>query len=85
YQKRKDKICPFSSLAFFQPTTVDKEPFSKRAKRPQHHKKASYQVFKNLDRMPFIIEKLLDLSLKLSFCLASRLINNYLRRPGLSL
>ncbi|WP_228114817.1 hypothetical protein, partial [Streptococcus pneumoniae] len=25
YQKRKDKICPFSSLAFFQPTTVDKE------------------------------------------------------------
>ncbi|WP_220513628.1 hypothetical protein, partial [Streptococcus pneumoniae] len=26
YQKRKDKICPFSSLAFFQPTTVDKEP-----------------------------------------------------------
>ncbi|MGI0196990.1 hypothetical protein ACREZK_11170, partial [Streptococcus pneumoniae] len=27
YQKRKDKICPFSSLAFFQPTTVDKEPF----------------------------------------------------------
>ncbi|KYA85774.1 DNA polymerase III subunit gamma/tau, partial [Streptococcus pneumoniae] len=24
--KRKDKICPFSSLAFFQPTTVDKEP-----------------------------------------------------------
>lgn len=52
---------------------------------PQYHKKASYQVFKNLDRMPFIIEKLLDLSLKLSFCLASRLINNYLRRPGLSL
>lgn len=59
--------------------------FSKRAKRPQYHKKASYQVFKNLDRMPFIIEKVLDLSLKLSFCLASRLINNYLRRPGLSL
>ncbi|HGK1442880.1 TPA: hypothetical protein ACJZ6E_001793, partial [Streptococcus pneumoniae] len=28
YQKRKDKICPFSSLAFFQPTTVDKEPKS---------------------------------------------------------
>ncbi|MDG7199931.1 hypothetical protein OLF52_03940, partial [Streptococcus pneumoniae] len=26
YQKRKDKICPFSSLVFFQPTTVDKEP-----------------------------------------------------------
>ncbi|WP_461680897.1 hypothetical protein, partial [Streptococcus pneumoniae] len=26
YQKRKDEICPFSSLAFFQPTTVDKEP-----------------------------------------------------------
>ncbi|WP_441347734.1 hypothetical protein, partial [Streptococcus pneumoniae] len=25
YQKRKDEICPFSSLAFFQPTTVDKE------------------------------------------------------------
>ncbi|HGK0683010.1 TPA: hypothetical protein ACJY1Q_002117, partial [Streptococcus pneumoniae] len=25
-QKRKDEICPFSSLAFFQPTTVDKEP-----------------------------------------------------------
>ncbi|MDG8557323.1 hypothetical protein OLA82_08485, partial [Streptococcus pneumoniae] len=24
-QKRKDEICPFSSLAFFQPTTVDKE------------------------------------------------------------
>ncbi|WP_226963346.1 hypothetical protein, partial [Streptococcus pneumoniae] len=27
-QKRKDEICPFSSLAFFQPTTVDKEPQS---------------------------------------------------------
>ncbi|WP_225204000.1 hypothetical protein, partial [Streptococcus pneumoniae] len=27
-QKRKDEICPFSSLAFFQPTTVDKESFS---------------------------------------------------------
>ncbi|MBS5349197.1 MAG: hypothetical protein KHX89_05630, partial [Streptococcus mitis] len=27
YQKRKDKICPFSILAFLQPTTVDKEPF----------------------------------------------------------
>ncbi|ETE23047.1 DNA polymerase III subunits gamma and tau, partial [Streptococcus pneumoniae 1719] len=26
HQKRKDEICPFSSLAFFQPTTVDKEP-----------------------------------------------------------
>ena len=26
YQKRKDKMCPFSSLAFLQPTTVDKEP-----------------------------------------------------------
>ena len=26
YQKRKDEICPFSSLAFLQPTTVDKEP-----------------------------------------------------------
>ncbi|WP_212744532.1 hypothetical protein, partial [Streptococcus anginosus] len=26
HQKRKDKICPFSSLAFLQPTTVDKEP-----------------------------------------------------------
>ena len=26
YQKRKDKICPFSSLAFLQPTTVEKEP-----------------------------------------------------------
>ncbi|CVR79513.1 IS1181 transposase [Streptococcus pneumoniae] len=26
YQKRKDEICPFSSLAFFQPTTVDKKP-----------------------------------------------------------
>ncbi|HHG7941247.1 TPA: hypothetical protein ACPYB4_002020, partial [Streptococcus pneumoniae] len=25
-QKRKDEICPFSSLAFLQPTTVDKEP-----------------------------------------------------------
>ncbi|HGJ1220260.1 TPA: hypothetical protein ACJYTU_001147, partial [Streptococcus pneumoniae] len=24
--KRKDEICPFSSLAFLQPTTVDKEP-----------------------------------------------------------
>ncbi|VIV89484.1 transposase [Streptococcus pneumoniae] len=29
HQKRKDKICPFSSLAFFQPTTVDKEPKKK--------------------------------------------------------
>ena len=27
YQKRKDEMCPFSSLAFLQPTTVDKEPF----------------------------------------------------------
>ncbi|HGQ0144207.1 hypothetical protein ACTQO9_07865, partial [Streptococcus pneumoniae] len=26
YQKRKDEICPFSILAFLQPTTVDKEP-----------------------------------------------------------
>ena len=26
YQKRKDKMCPFSILAFLQPTTVDKEP-----------------------------------------------------------
>ena len=26
YQKRKDEIYPFSSLAFLQPTTVDKEP-----------------------------------------------------------
>ncbi|WP_226987781.1 hypothetical protein, partial [Streptococcus pneumoniae] len=25
----KDEICPFSSLAFFQPTTVDKEPKEK--------------------------------------------------------
>ncbi|WP_219336853.1 hypothetical protein, partial [Streptococcus pneumoniae] len=30
HQKRKDEICPFSSLAFLQPTTVDKEP-AKRA------------------------------------------------------
>ncbi|WP_204374320.1 hypothetical protein, partial [Streptococcus pneumoniae] len=29
YQKIKDKICPFSSLAFYQPTTVDKEPKKK--------------------------------------------------------
>ncbi|MDS4761274.1 hypothetical protein RLB54_02045, partial [Streptococcus pneumoniae] len=28
-QKRKDEICPFSSLAFLQPTTVDKEPKKK--------------------------------------------------------
>ena len=26
HQKRKDEFCPFSSLAFLQPTTVDKEP-----------------------------------------------------------
>ena len=26
YQKRKDEIYPFSSLAFLQPTTVEKEP-----------------------------------------------------------
>ena len=26
HQKRKDKFRPFSSLAFLQPTTVDKEP-----------------------------------------------------------
>jgi len=25
-KKRKDEICPFSSLAFLHPTTVDKEP-----------------------------------------------------------
>ncbi|WP_228110844.1 hypothetical protein, partial [Streptococcus pneumoniae] len=39
YQKRKDKICPFSSLAFFQPTTVDKEPFSqnKKARGSSHY------------------------------------------------
>ncbi|WP_079114370.1 hypothetical protein, partial [Streptococcus pneumoniae] len=30
HQKRKDEICPFSSLAFLQPTTVDKEPNKKR-------------------------------------------------------
>ncbi|WP_180707820.1 hypothetical protein, partial [Streptococcus pneumoniae] len=29
HQKRKDEICPFSSLAFLQPTTVDKEPKEK--------------------------------------------------------
>ena len=28
HQKRKDEICPFSSLAFLQSTTVDKEPSS---------------------------------------------------------
>ncbi|WP_228110937.1 hypothetical protein, partial [Streptococcus pneumoniae] len=33
YQKRKDEICPFSSLAFFQPTTVDKEPHKTKKKR----------------------------------------------------
>ncbi|MDG7211093.1 hypothetical protein OLF89_10700, partial [Streptococcus pneumoniae] len=32
-QKRKNEICPFSSLAFFQPTTVDKEPIKKQALR----------------------------------------------------
>ncbi|WP_224782972.1 hypothetical protein, partial [Streptococcus pneumoniae] len=44
YQKRKDKICPFSSLAFFQPTTVDKESkkpsnddFSEGAKNCSRH------------------------------------------------
>ncbi|EHE30421.1 transposase [Streptococcus pneumoniae GA43380] len=26
HQKRKDEICPFSNLAFLQPTTIDKEP-----------------------------------------------------------
>ena len=26
YQKRKDEMCPFSRLAFFQPSTVDKDP-----------------------------------------------------------
>ena len=26
HKKRKDKICPFSILAFLQSTTVDKEP-----------------------------------------------------------
>ena len=26
YQKRKDEMCPFSILAFLQPTTVEKEP-----------------------------------------------------------
>ncbi|WP_228114816.1 hypothetical protein, partial [Streptococcus pneumoniae] len=35
YQKRKDKICPFSSLAFFQPTTVDKESLNFIIKTPQ--------------------------------------------------
>ena len=28
HQKRKDEFRPFSSLAFLQPTTVDKEPLS---------------------------------------------------------
>ena len=26
YQKRKDEMCPFSILAFLQPTTVEKDP-----------------------------------------------------------
>ena len=30
HQKRKDEMCPFSSLAFLQPTTVDKEARKKR-------------------------------------------------------
>ncbi|MEE5571768.1 hypothetical protein V2M48_08795, partial [Streptococcus pneumoniae] len=34
-QKRKDEICPFSSLAFLQPTTVDKEPLNFIIKTPQ--------------------------------------------------
>ncbi|EPR90825.1 hypothetical protein M057_11130, partial [Streptococcus pneumoniae 1779n23_04] len=33
HQKRKDEICPFSSLVFFQPTTVDKEPKKNLAKQ----------------------------------------------------
>ena len=32
HQKRKDEFCPLSSLAFLQPTTVDKEP--KKAASP---------------------------------------------------
>ena len=28
HQKRKDEVCPFSILAFLQPTTVDKEPLN---------------------------------------------------------
>ncbi|HGL1423535.1 TPA: hypothetical protein ACKBDR_000790, partial [Streptococcus pneumoniae] len=52
HQKRKDEICPFSSLAFLQPTTVDKEPFiysikheaQKQAKNPIEWLSLDYQV-----------------------------------------
>ncbi|MDS8735907.1 hypothetical protein RLK20_05390, partial [Streptococcus pneumoniae] len=55
YQKRKDEICPFSSLAFLQPTTVDKEP-----------KNAYYQVLKKLDTMRFNVGRFTFFLLKLS-------------------
>ncbi|WP_220513548.1 hypothetical protein, partial [Streptococcus pneumoniae] len=38
HQKRKDEICPFSSLAFLQPTTVDKEPQKKGETRGKEGK-----------------------------------------------
>ncbi|MGI0291727.1 hypothetical protein ACRE0J_10785, partial [Streptococcus pneumoniae] len=56
YQKRKDKICPFSSLAFFQPTTVDKEP----------NKKTSYQMFKNFDRRSCFVKIFIKFSIQVS-------------------
>nr|MDV8365686.1 hypothetical protein [Streptococcus pneumoniae] len=59
-QKRKDEICPFSSLAFFQPTTVDKEPFClapNGARRTNSHliKKRTISKTKKFDIMRHVL------------------------------
>ncbi|MDG7105160.1 aminotransferase class IV, partial [Streptococcus pneumoniae] len=56
-QKRKDKICPFSSLAFLQPTTVDKEPNLIRTsnnnlymiKSPSHYINARKELYSDIE------------------------------------
>ncbi|WP_220514205.1 hypothetical protein, partial [Streptococcus pneumoniae] len=50
HQKRKDEICPFSSLAFLQPTTVDKEPIFSILfpLAPKLHKKERLQPLSGL-------------------------------------
>ncbi|HFV2751263.1 TPA: hypothetical protein ACH77I_002062, partial [Streptococcus pneumoniae] len=52
HQKRKDEICPFSSLAFLQPTTVDKEPellTLSQAQNPQSIDRGFLFIIQELD------------------------------------
>ncbi|MEE5951775.1 hypothetical protein V2O82_03845, partial [Streptococcus pneumoniae] len=58
YQKRKDKICPFSSLAFFQPTTVDKEPKSHTSQIFKINKKRIISGVQKRDTMRLIDYKI---------------------------